>query len=445
MARRSGKPGCGWVLLILICVAAAVLLSNVIRAKTAERRAEKAEQEAAAIAQSYDESMRPLAAAGYVCLEGADKAVAYEINGDAKAFVDAYIIQEMKAQSYEDVRYLVTVACKGEKEYFVQIKDLLTGELLAERDSQDENDESPFYSLEDGETVFPWLPAAIEEGHYQLAIQAYHENMAQTLNAGSYNGGFKAVSLIYEEEEFKTPVYQTRYIPESMQTEDPNQVRYVIHCKPGIEKVGFYTFGGAAYKRTLSVEVVDLKTGETVLKNTFMGGEPPRTTTNNESQYGDPPTDESVTSWMEENVGPLAEADIYHEAMVAVLESGDMPLAGNKAVSLVFASAYDSDGTYKTDYLPEDRRTEDPALVRYVVECRFSEEGVCWYSDFSTGYQRILTVRVIDLTTDKAIKTEVFEGSQPPSQKTGFGAAYGDPPKEETVRNWLEEVFASRD
>jgi len=94
-----------------------------------------------------------------------------------------------------------------------------------------------------------------------------------------------------------------KYIPVLYKTNMPNKVRYIVYVTtPAPTKVGTYDNGGTAFRRDLTVEVLDRKTGKTSGTKRFEGGQPPITITNSKEGYGSYPKTSVVAKWVKEQL-----------------------------------------------------------------------------------------------------------------------------------------------
>ena len=126
---------------------------------------------------------------------------------------------------------------------------------------------------------------------------AYHETMAVLQDPDSIAvAGNKAVASIEDR-------FSTLYIPEDLQTETPEEVRYIVYCSDSEQLVGYYgTSGIAGYKHCRYVKVVDRKDGSTIGSESFTGSNPPNMVSDDKAkkQYGSRPSDEEIGMWVKE-------------------------------------------------------------------------------------------------------------------------------------------------
>lgn len=130
----------------------------------------------------------------------------------------------------------------------------------------------------------------------------YHENFQSVVDSyiadGTQVTGSKAVSLVTDEE----ALYSHSYVPEEYRTEDPEEVRYLIHCVNGSTVVGYYSGGGVGTSPWVKVTVEDLKTDEILGEKTFYGGNPPKTISvkpgQSASRSGTAPSSTTITAWI---------------------------------------------------------------------------------------------------------------------------------------------------
>lgn len=109
--------------------------------------------------------------------------------------------------------------------------------------------------------------------------------------------GEKAVACIDE-------IFTTQYVPEELQTENPEEVRFIVYCTPGEKTVGYYSNGGGTgLRHTCTVEIYDRETGETVKTHTFEGGDPPETVSGSgKKHYGSEPSEKKIQIWVEVSI-----------------------------------------------------------------------------------------------------------------------------------------------
>lgn len=95
--------------------------------------------------------------------------------------------------------------------------------------------------------------------------------------------------------------YFRDYIPEDLQADTPEEVRYMINCTDGEELYGTYGISGIlGYRRWRRVEVVDRETGEVLDSETFYGSNPPHSVSEDSAkkQYGSKPSDTEISWWV---------------------------------------------------------------------------------------------------------------------------------------------------
>jgi len=125
--------------------------------------------------------------------------------------------------------------------------------------------------------------------------KAYHETMSPLANPDSV-AVEEGKAVTFEEDRFSR-----LYIPGDLQAEAPEEARYILYCTDGEDMVGSYGLSGVgAYKRWRLVEVVDRESGETIASETFYGGEPPRSVSDDtkNDQYGSRPSEEEISAWV---------------------------------------------------------------------------------------------------------------------------------------------------
>lgn len=124
---------------------------------------------------------------------------------------------------------------------------------------------------------------------------AYHETMSVLDSADTVAvEGSKAVTLAEDR-------YSRLYIPEELQAEAPEEVRYILRCTDGEELEGIYGSSGIrGYRRWRLVEIVDRETGEVLAVETFFGSGPPNSVSDDAAskQYGSYPDEDDISDWV---------------------------------------------------------------------------------------------------------------------------------------------------
>lgn len=95
--------------------------------------------------------------------------------------------------------------------------------------------------------------------------------------------------------------YSRDYIPEELQAETAEEVRYIVRCTDGEEFYGTYGISGiAGYRYLRTVEVVDRETGTVLDAETFYGGKPPYSVSEDaaKKQYGSKPSEAEISWWV---------------------------------------------------------------------------------------------------------------------------------------------------
>lgn len=133
----------------------------------------------------------------------------------------------------------------------------------------------------------------------------------------------------------------------------------------------------------------------------------------------------------------------YHESMSALSNSGMVPVAGNKAVSIV----EDEDGNdmFSTEYVPEELVTEEPGQVRYFLHVESGAAMVGYYSGGGgAGFRRWVEISIEDRTTRQIIASERFEGGSPPQTVSSGGNHYGSYPSRDRIDSWILEQIGGQ-
>ena len=131
----------------------------------------------------------------------------------------------------------------------------------------------------------------------RLMSEVYEAGRADVYEAGDGLVGYDT----------KTKHYANRYIPQAHRTDDPTQIRAVVHFTPDIQLEGYYKESMVhAYRRTMSVEIPAAMTGELMLgmQATFEGEPPPWPISEPAakdkygSRYGSDPDAEEIMAWV---------------------------------------------------------------------------------------------------------------------------------------------------
>ena len=147
--------------------------------------------------------------------------------------------------------------------------------------------------------------SAAEAEAAQQAAQRFQEDMAAAMSSVDPAAvtGDKAVSIVFESRKDRVGVYGADLVPETIRTEDPGAVRYLIRCIKGSKEVGYYTGGTPAFRRTFTVEVEDLKQGQILNSKVFLGGEPPRVLEKGKNtNVGSDPDAAEIHEWVMEQI-----------------------------------------------------------------------------------------------------------------------------------------------
>ena len=135
----------------------------------------------------------------------------------------------------------------------------------------------------------------------------YSENFYNVLFRGDYQvTGTKVVTY---HERLKT--YSTDYVPEELQTDNPQEVYYVIFLKNKDKSVGYYFgLGGtkSAIKPGIQVQIKAVGSDKVLAKSkVYEGGDPPETISSNQSGRGYEPDMALIESWIQENLPKAVE------------------------------------------------------------------------------------------------------------------------------------------
>ena len=118
--------------------------------------------------------------------------------------------------------------------------------------------------------------------------------------------------------------------------------------------------------------------------------------------------------------------------------------AADKAVGLLFEGNDDNEGQFRTEFVPEEYKTETAAEVRYLIRRTQGSEVVGYYSRGGAGLKHKYTVEVVDLKTGERAE-EVFMGGEPPMSVTvkdgKVKSHYGSVPDEGRITEWVLSVM----
>lgn len=121
---------------------------------------------------------------------------------------------------------------------------------------------------------------------------AFHREMS-AVTVSAENNGSRYVVYMKDDQR-----YVSRYLDADKQAASADDVRAVIRLDEGTTVVGRYENGGNAYKRHVTIELVDQRTGVVVAKRTVSGSEPPRSISVKEGSkqggYGSHPAEDDI-------------------------------------------------------------------------------------------------------------------------------------------------------
>ena len=343
---KKKRPGClGWILIVLgiylvvnlIGVGVPLLRQKKqekedrIRLQQMQEEQEQAEKEAAEAAETYNELFAPLREEGRTCSESASRAVALYFDKDDTEgqFVDRFIPEDWKAESPEDVRYLVHVlytekdagtymgigaaSAAVQRCYTVRIVDLTDGLQLIEQEFEGTDPPGIISAGQTGYGEYPedsavsdWIPIGISVGQDKKALaqeaEAYHEAMTVLLDPfyTCPETATQAVTVFTETVDGEqTETCGKDYLPVGLIAEAPEDVRWLVRCNSKRNVVGTYIIYGNAYQRELQLEIIDLLDGSTVAETSILGPEPPNSVSSEEEATGAYPSNSEVTVWIE--------------------------------------------------------------------------------------------------------------------------------------------------
>ena len=178
----------------------------------------------------------------------------------------------------------------------------------------------------------------------ELARQAaYHEKMAAVFAEkleGVISGderlrigkNIKVVEVIKKAEkplEYGEPVFTDTHIDPEWAAEEPEDVRILVKCSYGVSEKGQYIItNGKAYQRFVSIQIIDLATGNLYGKKVFDGSEPPESVSEPGDHYGSAVDEAEIRAWiasMLEEIGPQIAARALKEVEYYANEDGLSP------------------------------------------------------------------------------------------------------------------------
>lgn len=143
------------------------------------------------------------------------------------------------------------------------------------------------------------LPAAL--GNKLAVEEAFHKEMCAVVVSAD-NAGTRYV--VYDVDD---GMYVDKYLSDARQAASASEVRGVLRIDEDERVVGRYEGQGNAYQRYVTIELVDQKTGQTVMRKTVYGGDPPRSIsvkagTRNQNGYGSHPSTEDIARTCEDMI-----------------------------------------------------------------------------------------------------------------------------------------------
>ena len=148
----------------------------------------------------------------------------------------------------------------------------------------------------------------------ELARQsAYHEKMAAVFaeklegvipskERWQFEKNIKCVEVVKKAEkpmEYGECVFTDIHIDLEWAAEEPEDVRFVVECTYGVSEKGVYIItNGKAYQHYVSVEIMDLATGNQCGKTVLYGSEPPETVSEPGDHYGSKVDEAEIRAWI---------------------------------------------------------------------------------------------------------------------------------------------------
>ena len=118
--------------------------------------------------------------------------------------------------------------------------------------------------------------------------------------------GEKAVALLREVHYTRTfrshPVdwnCSNDYIPDTLKTNQPNEVKYIVYVNIYREKMGEYTNNSVGSRVDYYVHIIDRTNGEVIESQLFKGGAPPSTISSSQGgAVGSKPAESNIIEWV---------------------------------------------------------------------------------------------------------------------------------------------------
>lgn len=131
-------------------------------------------------------------------------------------------------------------------------------------------------------------------------------DLDESIRAAVFRGGYQVTgtkAITYHE---RLNRYSNDFVPEELQTDNPEEIYYVIVLKNKDKSVGYYTgLGGmkSAIKPGIQVRIQEVGTGKVLAESeVFEGGDPPESITFDHSGRGEEPDSALIAQWIEANL-----------------------------------------------------------------------------------------------------------------------------------------------
>lgn len=160
----------------------------------------------------------------------------------------------------------------------------------------------------------------IAEEQAAIDNRKYHNTMAALENPESVPvRGDKIVTYLTDLNKKTDPMFSKEYIPDGYETNDPEEVRYILHCSKGASMVGTYSNGGGAgFRHWVEVELVDRRSGSVLGSSKFEGGYPPSSVRTSGAHYGSEPDSGKITDWVRSCISTAANSPVTQKQTVTV-------------------------------------------------------------------------------------------------------------------------------
>lgn len=259
---------------------------------------------------AYQKAMESLA----VSADNAGTRYVVWLQGEG-AYTDRYLAEDKRAQTAQDVAAVLHIvpgeevvgryedggnACR--RYVTVVLQDMRTGEYYGTTTVYGGDPPSKVVVRNNGVAVGygdPPLDSNIEAACAELIAGFESKRTFADIPVPAAGTAAYYVAYLVDED-----VYTHDYIPRGKWALTAEEVVAVLRITRGAEMVSQYNYigqtgqgnAGEGYRRFVTIDLVDMRTGTVVLTQTVYGGDPPRLlfADDNGVGYGEPPTDEEI-------------------------------------------------------------------------------------------------------------------------------------------------------